>query len=846
MSLADDIQAKLAQLNPAERRLAEIRLARILKRHKALRSFPTPGHLARFLDPTTVQTPLMTALDKIALACDAGARTHWLISCPPQEGKTQRAAIATPLWFLLRKPSRRIVIASYEQGVAARSGLAIRQAIATHGGGYRGEHRGQDHEDVLGLLLDPDRAQQTNWNLADSPGRRDGGVLSAGIGSALTGRPADVLIIDDPVKDAKAADSEDQRKTAWDWYRSVATTRLAPGAIVIVIQCLTGDTPVLMADGVQRPLRDVRPGDRVATYEDGALTTSTVRNWANQGPDSIFAIRMKSGRVVRANARHPFLTIENGEHVWRRTSTLKPGSVIQAVTGGSGEASPAPRTGATSPQSARAAACLTTTSIAGPAEFAPHPSTPRVGGLLTSSIATASPPPSMTPCWPSRTAAVASAANTPPCGTPEPTGTGSCASTTTTTPAVSGACSATTATWPSGTASLPLCCAPPLSTWRLEPDEVLEVVPCGVEDVFDIQVDRTENFIANGLVSHNTRWHEDDLMGRILREDDAQRIPDWGRLFAPAQAGPGDPLGREVGDWLTSARGRQEADWLKIRKKVGERWWAALYQCAPAPPAGGIFQLKWIENHRVRKHPELETIGVFVDPADNEGTGDEAGLMVAGKAEGEYYILADLSRHMTVGRWLRRALVEAMRWGATSVRYERSLSGLPARARQAWKDLIREAKKLHELWQAEHPGEPWHALPDPGIIAAAAKELAREDSTVKEVMALEVGLQELWPVVPTALLLPAETGVPTEPFSAVGNKAFRARMVAPLYEGGHVHHVGYFPEYEHQLVSWQESQDSPDRMDTGVHALTILSATFGGTTLSGSTGMIPGVIGRSA
>lgn len=574
MSLADDINEQLARLNPAERRLAEIRLSRILKRQRALRRFPTPGHLAAFLDPTTVQTPLMAALDKIALECDAGARTRWLISCPPQEGKSQRTAIATPLWLLLRKPSRRIVIASYEQGVAARSGLAVRQAIATHGGGYKGEHRGQDHEDVLGLLLDPDRAQQTNWNLADSPGRRDGGVLSAGIGSALTGRPADVLIIDDPVKDAKAADSEDQRQTAWEWYRAVATTRLAPGAIVIVIQ---------------------------------------------------------------------------------------------------------------------------------------------------------------------------------------------------------------------------------------------------------------------------TRWHEDDLMGRILRQDDAQRIREWGRLFGPAQAGPDDPLGREPGEWLVSARGRQEADWLKIRKDVGERWWAALYQCRPAPPAGGIYQLSWIENHRVAEHPELETIGVFVDPADNEGTGDEAGLVVAGKAGSEYYILADLSRHMTVGRWLRRALVEALRWGASSIRYERSLSGLPARARQAWKDLIREAKKLHDLWQRDNPGEPWHHQPDPNLIAVAAKELARDDHTLKEIMALEVDLQELWSVVPAALLVPGETGVPVESFSAVGSKSFRARMVAPLYEGGHVHHVGFFPEYEHQLVSWQESQDSPDRMDAGVHALTILSATFGGASMTGSTGQIPGV-----
>ncbi|MGC7970003.1 Hint domain-containing protein, partial [Salmonella enterica] len=79
-----------------------------------------------------------------------------------------------------------------------------------------------------------------------------------------------------------------------------------------------GDTPVLMADGSERPLRDIRPGDEVATYEGGRLTTSTVKNWRNNGPDSIYRIRMKSGVEVRANARHPFLTVKDGNETWTR------------------------------------------------------------------------------------------------------------------------------------------------------------------------------------------------------------------------------------------------------------------------------------------------------------------------------------------------------------------------------------------------------------------------------------------------------------------------------------------------------------------------------------------------
>jgi hypothetical protein len=211
VALEDKIRALLGTLNSTERRLAEIRLERILKRKHALRNFPTPGHLAKLLDPATIQTPMMHALDKVALACDSGAQRRWLISCPPQEGKSQRMGIAAPLWLLLRDPSRRIVTASYEQGLAARSTVAVRDGIEAHGGGYKGEHRGPEQEDHLGLVLDPGRAMKTNWNLIDAPSRRNGGMIAAGIGSALTGRPADVLIVDDPVKDAKQADSELQR-----------------------------------------------------------------------------------------------------------------------------------------------------------------------------------------------------------------------------------------------------------------------------------------------------------------------------------------------------------------------------------------------------------------------------------------------------------------------------------------------------------------------------------------------------------------------------------------------------------------------------------------------------------
>jgi len=135
----------------------------------------------------------------------------------------------------------------------------------------------------------------------------------------------------------------------------------------------------------------------------------------------------------------------------------------------------------------------------------------------------------------------------------------------------------------------------PLSTWSVVFDEVAAVEPAGVDEVYDIQVDRTENFIANGLVSHNTRWHEDDLAGRLLSQDGSP----WRLINIPAladhnpEAGETDPLGRQPGEWMVSARGRTVAQWEQIRLDVGSRVFNALYQGRPSPDAGNVWRRTW-------------------------------------------------------------------------------------------------------------------------------------------------------------------------------------------------------------------------------------------------------------
>ncbi len=179
--------------------------------------FPTPGDLATYLDARTVQTPALDLLDQHLLGV-ADSRIDRLIwTMPPQEGKSQRISRFFPLWLLLRNPDLRIAIVSYEADIARRWGRAIRNEIVAH--------------PELGLAVRHDTSAAHEWQLDGHLG----GVITSGIGGALTGRPVDVLIIDDPVKGRKEADSETYREACWSWWTESGSTRLAPGAPVILL-----------------------------------------------------------------------------------------------------------------------------------------------------------------------------------------------------------------------------------------------------------------------------------------------------------------------------------------------------------------------------------------------------------------------------------------------------------------------------------------------------------------------------------------------------------------------------------------------------------------------------------
>lgn len=179
--------------------------------------WPTPGDLARELLPSTNRTPALDLIDTELVRLLNTPDGRLIISMPPQEGKSTRVAKDFPTWALTQNPDTRIVAASYGQGLANRNGRAIRNNITSH--------------PTLSLGIAADNGAAHDWKIAG----HIGGVLSVGVGAGLTGHPADLMIIDDPIKDRREADSPTFRQNVHDWWSDVASTRLAPGAPVVVI-----------------------------------------------------------------------------------------------------------------------------------------------------------------------------------------------------------------------------------------------------------------------------------------------------------------------------------------------------------------------------------------------------------------------------------------------------------------------------------------------------------------------------------------------------------------------------------------------------------------------------------
>jgi predicted phage terminase large subunit-like protein len=142
-----------------------------------------------------------------------GARL--MVFMPPGSAKSTYASVIFPAWMLAR--GRYNVIGSSHTAELAQAFSGRVQAMVA------------DNHGLLGITLASEAKQR--WRTTGS-----GEYLAAGVGGAVTGFRADLVLVDDPVKSQQDADSPVYRDGCWQWFGSDITTRLRPGARIVVIQ----------------------------------------------------------------------------------------------------------------------------------------------------------------------------------------------------------------------------------------------------------------------------------------------------------------------------------------------------------------------------------------------------------------------------------------------------------------------------------------------------------------------------------------------------------------------------------------------------------------------------------
>jgi len=208
--------------------------------------------LIRFTEYTNPDYQVVGHHRKICEALEAverGELDRLMIFMPPRHGKSELASRRFPAWFLGRNPGKQIIAASYNSDLSSDFGREVRNIVAD-----------PLYANVFDTTLAADSKAANRWHTGAG-----GSYVSAGVGTAITGRGAHVALLDDPIKDRQEADSELVRNTVWKWYTSTLYTRLMPRGAIVLIQTRWHD------DDLAGRLLNAERGDRWEVLELPAL-----------------------------------------------------------------------------------------------------------------------------------------------------------------------------------------------------------------------------------------------------------------------------------------------------------------------------------------------------------------------------------------------------------------------------------------------------------------------------------------------------------------------------------------------------------------------------------------------
>lgn len=196
-------------------------------------------------------------LSQAIVRAATGGCPRLIVTMPPRHGKSELVSKFTPAWFLGNFPDKKVMLASYADSFAAQWGRKARDVI-------------KDNSELFGVKVNTETSGGQFWELVG----HDGVMVTAGVGGGLTGKGAHFLIIDDPVKNAEEAQSENVREAHWDWWRSTVRTRLQKDACVILVMTRWHEDDLAGRMIANDPSRD-KDGVLIPPDDDGVISMRT-------------------------------------------------------------------------------------------------------------------------------------------------------------------------------------------------------------------------------------------------------------------------------------------------------------------------------------------------------------------------------------------------------------------------------------------------------------------------------------------------------------------------------------------------------------------------------------------
>ena len=589
-----------------------------------------------------------------------------IVTMPPRHGKSEIGSHYTPVWFLENFPDRRIILASYEASFARSWGRKARNTIGAN-------------RDILSVRVASDSSAAADWNIEGHPG----GMITAGVGGAITGRGAHCL---------------------------PAGTLIATNLGLIPIERL-----------------QFHPSSyKILSYDAARseLQWKAAQAFSVRPATGLYRVRTSSGRVVEATGGHRFWTSSG----YKETSRLAPGDTLLRLVPQDIRAASLPDAKAIGQRASRRVlfgSMLTGTSRSqesSPLQGVRRAHLAKNNGLLHSLPPTAARSQGRALRCDEAVSYVQHGLS------------GSLARQDSQEirdllfKSVRRTGSLSPYVWPAQPEGDALCSLPSPDSWRVGIQAVEDTVAVverlhGAASVYDIQVADNQNFFANGILVHNcliiddpvknaqdaaseifresawdwwrtvartrlepggsvviimTRWHEDDLAGKLLAQDlelgeDAEN---WEVINFPAISEEEDVLGRQVGEALWPER--YGLDYLsKTRIQSGVYWWSAMYQQRPTPAEGGLIKLAWL--HMRERPQKVNRVVQYWDTAFKEGQDNDYSVCCTMAEYDQGYIVLEIfRRRLEYPDLIKMMIAQATKWRPQRIRVEDAASGQSA------------------------------------------------------------------------------------------------------------------------------------------------------------------------